>query len=34
MRIYMVKETFIRKISLLTSKINIELRKKLVTCYV
>ena len=34
MRIAMAKETFNRKISLLTSKLNIELRKKLVRCYV
>ena len=30
MKIVMVKEAFNRKISLLTSKLNIELRKKLV----
>ena len=34
MRIPMVKEAFNRKISLLRSKLNIELRKKLVRCYV
>ena len=28
------KEAFDRRISLLTSKLNIELRKKLVRCYV
>ena len=32
--ISMAKESFNRKISLLTSKLNIELRKKLVRCYV
>ena len=34
MRIAMAKKAFNRKISLLTSKLNIELRKKLVGCYV
>ena len=34
MRIVMAKEAFNRKISLLTSKLNIELRKKLVRCNV
>ena len=34
MRIAMVKEAFNRKIPLLTSKINIEPRKKLIRCYV
>ena len=34
MRISVSKEAFNRKISLLTSKLNIELRKKLVRCYV
>ena len=34
MRIVIAKEAFNRKISLLTSKLNIELRKKLVRCYV
>ena len=34
MRIPMAKEVFSRKISLLTSKLNIKLRKKLVRCYV
>jgi hypothetical protein len=33
-RIALAKEAFIRKISLLTSKLNIELRKTLVRCYV
>ena len=33
-RIVMAKEAFYRKIALLTSKLNIELRKKLVRCYV
>jgi hypothetical protein len=33
-RIGMAKEAFNRKISLLTSKLNTELRKKLVRCYV
>jgi hypothetical protein len=33
-RIAIAKEAFNRKLSLLASKINIELRKKLVTCYV
>ena len=32
-RIVIAKEAFNRKISLLTSKLNIELRKKLVRCY-
>jgi hypothetical protein len=34
MRISIPKEAFTRKISLLTSKLNIELRKKWVRCYV
>jgi hypothetical protein len=34
MRIVIVKEAFNRKISLLTSKLNIELKKKLVRCYI
>jgi hypothetical protein len=34
MRIAMVKVAFNRKIPLLTSKVNIELRKKLVRCHV
>ena len=34
MRIVIAKEAFNRKMSLLTSKLNIELRKKLVRCYV
>ena len=34
MRIAMTKEAFSRKISLLTSKLNIALKKKLVGCYV
>ena len=34
MRIVIAKEAFNRKILLLTSKLNIELRKKLVRCYV
>ena len=34
MGIVIAKEAFNRKISLLTSKLNIELRKKLVRCYV
>ena len=34
MRIAVAKETFIRKMSLLTSKLNIELKKKLIRCYV
>ena len=34
MRIAIAKETINRKISHLTSKLNIELRKKLVRCYV
>ena len=34
MRIVIAKEAFNRKISLLTSKLNIEPRKKLVRCYV
>ena len=34
MRIVITKEAFNRKISLLTSKLNIELEKKLVRCYV
>ena len=33
MRIAMPKEIFKRKVSLLASKINIELRKKLLRCY-
>jgi len=33
-RIAIAKEAFIRKISLLTSKLTVELRKKLVRCYV
>ena len=33
MIIHMAKEAFIRKIPLLTSKLNIELRKKLAMCY-
>ena len=32
--VVIAKEAFNRKISLLTSKLNIELRKKLVRCYV
>jgi hypothetical protein len=34
MRITIAKEAFNRKVSLLTSKLNIELREKLVRCYV
>ena len=34
MKIAIAKEAFKKKISLLTSKLNIELRKKLVKCYV
>ena len=34
MRIAIVKEAFNRKMSLLTSKLNIELKRKLVRCYV
>jgi len=34
MRIAIAKEAFTIKISLLTSKLNNELRKKLVRCYV
>jgi hypothetical protein len=34
MRIVIAKEAFNRKISLLTSKLNTELKKKLVRCYV
>ena len=34
MKIVISKEAFNRKISLLKSKLNIELRKKLVSCYV
>ena len=34
MRIAMTKEAFNIKISILTSKLNTELRKKLVRCYV
>jgi hypothetical protein len=34
MKIAMVKEAFNRKISLSTSKLNIELGNKLVICYV
>ena len=34
LRIAISKEEFNRKISLLTSKLNIELKKKLVRCYV
>jgi hypothetical protein len=34
MRIATSKEAFNRKISLLTSKLNVEFRKKLVMCYV
>ena len=34
MRIAMTKEAFKRKLSLLTSKLNIDIRKKLVRCYV
>ena len=34
MKIAIAKEAFNRKISLLTSKLNIELRKKLVRSYV
>jgi len=34
MRIAIAKEAFNRKISFLTSKLNAELRKKLVRCYV
>ena len=33
-RIAKVKEAFNRKVSLLTSKLNIEVRKKLVRCYI
>ena len=33
-RIVIAKEDFNRKMSLLTSKLNIELKKKLVRCYV
>ena len=34
MRISMTKEAFNRKISLMTSKLNIKLRKKLLRCYI
>ena len=34
MRIAIAEEAFNRKITLLTGKLNIELRKKLVRCYV
>ena len=34
MRIAIASETFNRKISLLKNKLNIELKKKLVRCYV
>ena len=34
MRIVIAKEAFNREMSLLTSKLNIELRKKLGRCYV
>jgi hypothetical protein len=34
MRIAIAKEAFNRKISLSTSKLNIEIKKKLVRCYV
>jgi hypothetical protein len=34
MRIVIAKEAFNRKMSLLTSKVNTELKKKLVRCYV
>ena len=34
MRIAIAKEAFNRKMSVLTSKLNIELKKKLVRCYV
>jgi hypothetical protein len=34
MRIVIAKEAFNRKMSLLTIKLNIELKKKLVKCYV
>jgi hypothetical protein len=34
MRIVIGKEVFNRKMSLLTRKLNIELKKKLVRCYV
>jgi hypothetical protein len=34
MRIAIAKEAFNRKMTLLTSKLNIELKKKLVRCYV
>jgi hypothetical protein len=34
MTIAIAKEAFNRKISLLTSKLNIELKKKLIRCYV
>ena len=34
MRNVIVKEAFNRNMSLLTSKLNIELKKKLVRCYV
>ena len=34
MRIVIAKKAFNRKMPLLTSKLNIELRKKLVICYV
>jgi hypothetical protein len=34
MRIVIAKEAFNRKISLLTSKLDIKLREKLVRCYV
>ena len=34
LRIAIAKEAFNRKMSLLTSKLNIELKKKLVRCYV
>ena len=33
MRIFIAKEVFNRKISLLTSKLNIELKNKFVRCY-
>ena len=34
MRNAIAKEAFNRKMSLLTSKVNIELKKKLIRCYV
>ena len=34
MKIVIAKEAFYKKMSLLTSKLNIELKKKLVRCYV